>query len=101
MACNQSVLSLSNETPRIVKFLFLNLLNAITTFGFSILQGLHQLAQKSTSKYFPLNEDIFLTCPFVSGKARSGAIFPTQRLSLVAYSFCFFCLSVAWACCTS
>src|SRR5580692_1447763 len=50
-----SPLSLSSDTPRMAKFfLFLNSLWTFTTLGFSALQGPHQLAQKSTSTYFPL-----------------------------------------------
>src|SRR5690349_18089692 len=87
MACSHWPLSLSSETPRTVKFFALNSLNAITTLGFSCLQGIHQLAQKSTNKYFPRKDDIFLICPFASGKARSGAILPTHKLAFASYSF--------------
>src|SRR4051812_43582959 len=44
----------SSDTPTTVKFLFLYLLYACNTFGFSARQGPHQLAQKSTNTYFPL-----------------------------------------------
>src|ERR1700730_18434320 len=98
MAFIHSFLSLSRETPRMVKFLFLKWLKVLTTLGFSILHGLHQLAQKSTSKYFPRKEEIFLISPFVSGNARSGAGLPTQRFSFVSYAFCLFCISACWAC---
>src|SRR4051812_35090618 len=68
---------LSRETPRIVKFLSLNLLKALTTFGFSLRQGPHQLAQKSTSTYFPRSELSDICFPVGSGIEISGAMEPT------------------------
>src|SRR4051812_5106448 len=56
-----------------VKFLSLNWLYAATTFGFSWRHGPHQLAQKSISTYFPLNEERATVFPLVSGKLKSGA----------------------------
>src|SRR5437867_12061148 len=47
-ASSQAALSLSSDTPSMVKFLSLYLLYAATTLGFSFLHGTHQLAQKST-----------------------------------------------------
>src|ERR1051326_4538358 len=69
----QSPLSLSRDTPSIVNFLSLYFLYACTTFGFSFLQGRHQLAQKSTNTNFPLNELRVIVLPFASGKESSGA----------------------------
>src|SRR3569623_287141 len=57
---------LSNDTPTIVKFLFLYLLYVLTTFGFSWRQGPHQDAQKSSNTYFPLNDERRTACPKVS-----------------------------------
>src|ERR1700733_14068292 len=71
-ACCQAALSLSNETPKMAKFLSLNWRYAFNTFGFSILQGSHQLAQKSTSKYLPRNEAIGIFFPETSGNDKSG-----------------------------
>src|SRR6188472_1916854 len=69
----------SSETPSIVKFLFLNCLNACTTLGFSLLHGPHQLAQKSTSTYLPRKELSFTVLSSVSRKEISGAGFPTHN----------------------
>src|SRR5678810_598206 len=55
-------------------------LNACTTFGFSLLHGPHQLAQKSTSTYLPRNELSVTVLPSVSGKEISGAGFPTLNV---------------------
>src|SRR5690349_10927521 len=57
IAFNQGSFSLSSDTPKTVKFLLLNFLKVFTTFGFSIRQGRHQLAQKSTSTYLPRKEE--------------------------------------------
>src|SRR5690606_24047205 len=75
---------LSNETPKTVKFLSLNLWNAATTVGFSRRQGPHQLAQKSTSTYLPRNEDNERLFPAVSGNVKSGAMDPTANLPISA-----------------
>src|SRR5882724_11965691 len=72
----------SNETPSIAKFLFLNLLYAFTTLGFSRRQGPHQLAQKSTKTYLPLNELNLTSLPFTSGKTISGACLPFNPVVL-------------------
>src|SRR5476651_2709937 len=78
-------LGLSKETPTIVKFLPLYLLYALTTFGFSCLQGPHQDAQKSTKTYLPLNDDRLIILPLVSASANSGAIAPNAtRFNLVS-----------------
>src|SRR5687767_714041 len=69
-----------------VKFLFLKLLYAFTTLGFSALHGLHQLAQKSTSTYLPRKELSFTSFPSVSGNTISGAVFPTRPPALVISS---------------
>src|SRR6476620_6632564 len=66
MASIHGFFALSNETPSTVKFLFLYLLNAATTFGFSWRHGPHQLAQKSTSTYFPFNDERLRLLPAVS-----------------------------------
>jgi len=46
--------------------------------GFSILQGLHQLAQKSTNTYLPFNEDNEMSFPSGAFNAKSGACFPIK-----------------------
>src|SRR5258705_13774764 len=80
-----------------VKFLFLNLLYAATTLGFSMRQGLHQLAQKSTNTYFPRKELSFISFPFTSGMAISGASFPTQPSVLaVCASSVLFMAATPW-----
>src|SRR5580704_11529869 len=79
MAFFQESLSLSRETPRIVKFFVLNSLNAFTTFGFSILQGPHQLAQKSISTNFPLKELMETSFPFTSCITSSGTVLPIHE----------------------
>src|SRR6478672_4370104 len=76
MASTHAGFAWSSDTPSTVKLLFLNLLYAATTFGFSILQGLHQLAQKSTSTYFPRKEEIFTIFPEVSACENSLIIEP-------------------------
>src|SRR5207302_10433424 len=70
-------LPISNDTPRIVKPLSLNLLKAFNTFGFSALHGPHQLAQKSSSTYLPRNEDSFTGTSAVSFWVKSMANIPT------------------------
>src|SRR5690606_7683095 len=80
IAFSHASLVWSSETPRIVKFLSLNLLYAATRWGFSIRQGRHQLAQKSTSTYFPFKELSAKGLPLISGNTKSGACFPTQLL---------------------
>src|SRR5579871_153922 len=78
-ACCHESLSLSRDTPSIAKFLSLNSPKAFTTFGFSALHGPHQLAQKSTSTYFPLKEANEIIFPSASGKFNSGACCPTHE----------------------
>src|SRR5688572_10822730 len=56
-------------------------------------QGLHQLAQKSTNTYLPLNEESEIGLPFTSDKVKSGAgLF--KRLPPAATACC-----CAWLCC--
>src|SRR6476646_2114939 len=74
IACTHESLSWSNDTPSIVKFLSLYLLYAATTFGFSFLQGPHQLAQKSINTYLPLNCDSDTSLPVVSFCIKSMAV---------------------------
>src|SRR5690606_41716780 len=71
----------SSDTPKTVKFLSLNFSYAATTVGFSRRQGPHQLAQKSTSTYLPLNEESAKSFPAVSGKVKSGAKVPMASFS--------------------
>src|SRR5690606_16866855 len=71
----------SRDTPKTVKFLSLNFSYAATTVGFSRRQGPHQLAQKSTSTYLPLNEESAKSFPAVSGKVKSGARVPMASFS--------------------
>src|SRR5690606_23748349 len=66
----------SSDTPKTVKFLSLNAWYAATTFGFSCLQGPHQLAQKSTNTYLPRSDDSAIGVPAVSGWLKSGATAP-------------------------
>src|SRR3954467_15305009 len=77
MACIQFGFSASSETPSMVKFLSLYLLYAATTFGFSMRQGLHQLAQKSISTYLPLNWESETFFPEVSACENSSDCVPT------------------------
>src|SRR5471030_670928 len=77
MACIQLGFTWSSDTPNTVKFLFLYWLYAFTTFGFSIRQGLHQLAQKSTNTYFPLKEESVIAFPSTSFWVKSIACVPT------------------------
>src|SRR5450432_3023307 len=79
MAFFQASLSLSSETPSMVKFFPLNSLYAFTTFGFSIRQGPHQLAQKSMSTYLPLKEEIEMSFPFGSAITSSGTVLPIHE----------------------
>src|SRR5689334_15156361 len=86
MAFTQASFCLSSDTPSTVKFLSLYVLYAFTTFGFSMRQGWHQLAQKSTNTYLPLNEERLTGLPLVSGREKSGAalgfimVFTSARL---------------------
>lgn len=57
-------------------FAFLYLWNAFTTFGFSILQGPHQDAQKSIKTIFPLKEESGSALPSAVFNLISGARFP-------------------------
>src|SRR5258708_7044673 len=66
----------SSDTLNTVKFLFLYFLKAPTTFGFSPLQGTHQLAQKSTSTNFPLKSFKDTGLPRVSFWVKSSADLP-------------------------
>ena len=45
-------------------------------FGFSLLQGKHQEAQKSINTIFPLRDDNLMLYPLGSLKSNSGALFP-------------------------
>ena len=74
MAANQAALSSSSDTPSTVKFLFLNLLYANTTLGFSWRQGPHQLAQKSIKTYLPRKEERVNGFPATSFIVKSGAM---------------------------
>src|SRR5690348_13844180 len=66
---------------------FANSLYAFTTFGFSLLQGPHQLAQKSTSTYLPCNEDSANVFPLGVCCKISGAFLPTATLAYVSIIF--------------
>src|ERR1044072_3346061 len=74
MAFSHCLLSWSRDTPKMVKFLLLNVFHAATTFGFSSLHGLHQLAQKSTRTYFHFSDERESGFPLVSGRLKSAAI---------------------------
>ena len=65
IAASQASRLESIETPSTVNPLDLYLLKAATTFGFSMRQGRHQLAQKSTSTYFPVSYT-HLTLPTIA-----------------------------------
>src|SRR6187402_3678437 len=75
MAFSHFSLSLgrSSDTPSTVKFLPLYLEKLFTRAGLSARQGPHQLAQKSTSTYLPLNDESFTGRPLVSFCEKSGA----------------------------
>src|SRR6476646_7199511 len=60
-----------------LKPLSLNWLYVFTIFGFSRLQGPHQLAQKSTKTYLPRNADKLSLSPAGVNCWMSGAIMPT------------------------
>jgi len=51
-------------------------LYALTTFGFSLLQGPHQLAQKSIRTILPFNSESFNISPFGFSYESSGALSP-------------------------
>src|SRR3954469_10137464 len=83
IAFSHFCLSSSSDTPSTVKFLFLYLLYAATTFGFSPRHGPHQLAQKSTKTYLPfnwLNEKGLSSTSFM---VKSGAMVPTPGLEVL------------------
>src|SRR5829696_2741015 len=82
IACIHDSFLRSSDTPSIVKFLFLNFSWAATTLGFSMRQGPHQLAQKSTSTYFPRNDDSETGLPAVSFCVKSMACVPTAPILL-------------------
>src|SRR6476646_9058819 len=56
-----------------------SLLYAATTFGFSFLQGPHQLAQKSINTYLPLKSLMLTGFPFISFIVRLGACLSTHE----------------------
>src|SRR5580658_3726593 len=66
----------SREMLRIVNGLSLYLWKAATTFGFSVRQGTHQLAQKSRRTYLPLNACKETGIPAVSFWVKSKAVLP-------------------------
>src|SRR5436190_2786792 len=70
----------SRDTPKTVKFLAFNLLYTFTTFGFSILHVLHQLAQKSSNTYLPLKEESLTGLPSTSFCVKSKASVPTAPI---------------------
>src|SRR5690348_8978915 len=74
------------------KFLSLNLLYAFTTFGFSIRQGRHQLAQKSTKTYLPLKELKETGLSFTSGRVNSGAGLFNKELAAACCVCCACCV---------
>src|SRR5690606_40588048 len=86
IASSQSSRSSSSETPRIVKFLSLYFSKTFTRKGFSLRQGPHQLAQKSTNTYLPLNCARDTIFPAVSVCEKSNAVSPTalKRASSIA-----------------
>src|ERR1700747_2277664 len=61
-----------------------------TTLGFSLRQGPHQLAQKSTKTTFPLKEEILSGFPSGVVKVKSGKILPSANLL-------FFCVLISKA----
>src|SRR5215467_2448548 len=79
MAFFHESLSLSSDTPSIVKFFDLKSLYAFTTFGFSMRHGPHQLAQKSINRYLPRKELMEISFPFTSCIIRSGTVLPTHE----------------------
>src|SRR6266702_4718394 len=78
----------SSETPNTVNPFSLYFAKAFTTLGFSMRQGPHQLAQKSTSTYLPLNEESVTARPEVSFCVKSIASDPMAPT--FASSSCFF-----------
>lgn len=74
--------SSSSETPIILNPLEWNRLYSATTFGFSILQGLHHDAQKSISVTFPNDSFNEISLPEGDFPEKSGAIF-TSLIVLV------------------
>src|SRR5688572_26342597 len=91
IACNHLSFwpCLSRDTPSTVKFFDLNLLKLLTTLGFSVRHGPHQLAQKSTNTYLPLNELSETGLPLGSGNEKSGASLPTRLAAAIFASSSF------------
>jgi hypothetical protein len=65
----------SKETPIISNPLAWNSLYNATTLGFSIRQGLHHEAQKSSSVTFPKDSLSETAFPFGAEAEKSGAFF--------------------------
>src|SRR5262245_32092914 len=86
MASSHFALLLSSETPRMARPLGWYILYAFTTLGFSARQGPHQLAQKSTSTYFPLKEARETGLPFISFCTKAGAVCPVSVRSALSYA---------------
>src|SRR6185437_3778881 len=61
------------ETPMTTRPRSLNAVSNSSNHGISILQGPHQVAQKSSKTTFPLKSERRTVAPFTSFKAKSGA----------------------------
>ena len=59
-----------------LNLLFEYFLYALTTFGFSLLHGPHQEAQKSIKTILPFKDDSLMLSPFGSLNSSSGAVLP-------------------------
>ena len=76
IAFNQFVLLLSRDTLKISKPLAWYFAYALTKLGFSIRQGRHQDAQKSTNTTLPFKELNSISFPSALGITMDGGIFP-------------------------
>src|SRR5690606_1609894 len=88
-ACFHFPRSSSMEIDTTSSPLALNLLCISTSLGFCSRQGLHQLAQKSTSTYLPLKSERLNFLPFTSSSVKPGAALP--KLSLISTEAPVFC----------
>src|SRR5688500_3663562 len=87
----------SSETLNTVKPLSLNLLNDFTRLGFSLRQGPHQLAQKSSRTYLPRKDDKLTGLSSVSFCVKSIAIAPMAVfLAITIPSAIFFAEGSSW-----
>ena len=78
----------SRETLSISKFDFLYFSFNLTSFGFSILHGLHHDAQKSIKTTFPLSSESEIKLLLTSGNVKSGAGCPNANGFAISICCC-------------